>query len=222
MLSAVCLGLFWVPLEHELEYMYACAYLARSSQKLLSNTYEASPCQVGKQVPLTTAWSVIVPHCAFVSASHSIFASRRDAASSTLHQTPIEDHTRSRTANRVGRSLSPRPRSPFVPSCRPPHGVDLEGPLSPGSGEGQSEKQSRRDVERGSESARPIKRSELPDLRAHDGCLLALSGARGRRSLVRARSMGLSLDDGLTLPSLPQLTVATKRSISNALPRSRM
>ena len=39
------------------------------------NTYEASPCQVGKQVPLTTAWSVIVPHCAFVSASHSIFAS---------------------------------------------------------------------------------------------------------------------------------------------------
>jgi hypothetical protein len=40
------------------------------------NTYEASPCQVGKQVPLTTAWSVIVPHCAFVSASHSIFASK--------------------------------------------------------------------------------------------------------------------------------------------------
>ena len=32
----------------------------------------------------------------------------------------------------------------------------------------------------------------------------------------------LSLDDGLTPPSLPQLTVATKRSISNALPRSRM
>jgi len=70
----------------------------------------------------------------------------------------IEDHARSRLANRVGRSLSPRPRSPFVPSCRPPHGVDLEGPLSPGSGKGQSRKQSRRDVERGSESARRIKR----------------------------------------------------------------
>jgi len=40
------------------------------------NTYEASPCQVGKQVPLTTAWSVIPPHCAFVSAAHSIFASK--------------------------------------------------------------------------------------------------------------------------------------------------
>jgi len=40
------------------------------------NTYETSPCQVGKQVPLTTAWSVIPPHCAFVSASHSIFASK--------------------------------------------------------------------------------------------------------------------------------------------------
>jgi hypothetical protein len=28
---------------------------------LASNTYEASPCQVGKQAPLTTAWSVILP-----------------------------------------------------------------------------------------------------------------------------------------------------------------
>ncbi len=40
------------------------------------NTYEASPCQVGKQVPLTAALSAIFPRCAFVSASHSIFASK--------------------------------------------------------------------------------------------------------------------------------------------------
>ena len=37
MLSAVCLGLSWVPLEHELEYMYACAYLASSSRTLPYN-----------------------------------------------------------------------------------------------------------------------------------------------------------------------------------------
>ena len=56
--------------------------------RVLSNTYEASPCEVGKQVPLTAALSAILPHCAFVSASHSVFASKiwcsvRDSAPNT-------------------------------------------------------------------------------------------------------------------------------------------
>ena len=65
------------------------AFMAHSQQPgEMPNTYEASPCQVGKQAPLTTALSVIVPHCAFVSASHSVFASKiwcsvRDSAPNT-------------------------------------------------------------------------------------------------------------------------------------------
>ena len=147
------------------------------------------------------------------------------AASGSLHPTRIEAHARSRLGDASGEALPPRPRSSSVPSYRPPHGDDLEGSLSPGSGEGQSGKRSSarrsrwgdRERERGSNQG-----MGLPDLRAHDRCLLALAGARGRRDLVRARSLRLSLDDGLPHPSLPQLTVAAKRSISNALPRSRM
>ena len=164
------------------------------------NTYEASPCQVGEQVPLTTAWSVIVPHCAFVSASHSIFASLHGAASWTLHPTPIEDHARSRLADRVGRSSPPRPRIPFVPSCRPPHGVDLEGPLSPGSGEGQSRKPSRRDVERGNESACRIKRVSCRIFGLMTGAF-SRSVAHGDDAVsFELDPDWLSLDDGLTHP----------------------
>jgi hypothetical protein len=65
-----------------------------------------------------------------------------------------------------GEASPPRPRSSSVPSYRPPHDDDLEGPLSPGSGEGQSRKVE--SVRRGRGRERPIKRIGLPDRRAQD------------------------------------------------------
>ena len=145
--------------------------------------------------------------------------------SETLHPTRIEAHARSRWAMRAGRlwlrglEAHPCPRTGLLMTA------DLEGPLSPGSGEGQSRKRSstrrsrcrERERERGSNQS-----VGLPDLRAHDRCRLALAGARGRRDLVRARSLAALVGRRAPAPSLPQLTVAAKRSISNALPRSRM
>ena len=58
-----------------IKHHWAGRLCGRAAEGTPPNTYEASPCQVGKQAPLTTALSVIVPHCAFVSASHSVFAS---------------------------------------------------------------------------------------------------------------------------------------------------
>ncbi len=96
---------------------------------------------------------------------------------------------------------------------------DLEDPLSPGSGEGQS-----RDVEN---SGRTCERASDQALRAagsraHDRCLVAVDAARGRYGLVRARSMGGSRWATGSLARTPQLIVAAKRFASNAVPRASM
>jgi len=125
-----------------------------------------------------------------------------------------------------GKATTPsRPRSSSVPSHRPPHDVDLEGPLSAGSGEGQSRARpsavrswmSEREREPVSNQARraagpPDSRPEASSRsRAHgDDAVFSSSGPWGSRWTAGSR-----------LP-LPQFTVARKRVRSNAFPRRSM
>ena len=190
------------------------------------NTYESSSCQgVDESRAAARCGREGISDKRPVSASHSVFASLRGAGPGLCTQ-----HVSRLTPARVWRDergdvRSPRPRSSSVPSCRPPHDVDLvlaADPLSPGSEKGQSRRKSSarrsrcRERERENGSNQSVR---LPDLRAPDRCLLALGDARGRRDLVRARSLRLSLDDGLSHPSLPQCIVAMNRSPSNAFSR---
>jgi hypothetical protein len=103
---------------------------------------------------------------------------------------------------------------------------DLEDPLSPGSGEGQSrERSSARALVDVGEGAEARVQSSAAGCRATaltTVVLLALEGARGRCGLGELRPLRLPLDGGLTALPLPQLTVARKRSPSNAFPRTSM
>ena len=127
-----------------------------------------------------------------------------------------------------GKAAAPsRPRSSCVPSCRPPHDDrPRSGPLSPGSGEGQSRQRpsARTLVAVGAGAGARVQSSAV-------GCqatglttvvLLALCGARERGGLGELRPSRLPLDGGLTALPLPQFPVAAKRSRSNAFPRFSM
>jgi len=115
----------------------------------------------------------------------------------------------------------PFPRAGLLMTC------DLEDPLSPGSGEGQSrERSSARAPDDFGEGAEARVQSSAAGCRATALTTvvhLALSGARGRCGLGELRPLvRLPLDGGLTALPLPQLTVARKRSPSNAFPRTSM
>ena len=184
----------------------------------MANTYEAPSCQrINDSCPSRPG--AATPDPSLRSASHSIFASSCGAGSEALHQTRIEVHTRPRCGDRMGRRWPSRPRSSSVPSCRPPHDGDLMGPLSPGSGEGQSR---RRTACGGRVSERPIKRSELPDLRAHVRCLIAL-GAHGDRAVSSSSIHGaLVRRRARSLTRRSYIAVAAKRCTSKAFSRASM
>ena len=170
------------------------------------NTYETPSRQELKRLPPTAASgrdSVLL-----VSASDSIFASSSvqvvDAAPNTYRG------SRSLAPGEMSgeTARSPRPRSSSVPSCRPPHDVDLvraADPLSPGSGKGQSREMPSascaRPGERGSEDGRPIKPAGC---RTFGLRIDASSCSRhpGTSRSLRARSWWLPLDGGLTRRSL--------------------
>lgn len=141
----------------------------------------------------------------------------------TLHPTRIEAHARSRLARRAGRRWSPRPRSSSGPLCRPPHDVDLVGPLSPGSGKGQSRvSRACRALGVSGEEAGTDVQSSAAGCRTFGltiGAFLCSEHLGTSRSL-RVRSSWLPLDGGLARPALPQCTVWMNRSASNAFSRS--
>jgi hypothetical protein len=122
-----------------------------------------------------------------------------------------------------GEALPPRPRSSFVPSCRPPHdhrSLPCGGSVVSRLG-GGAESNRDADVWRGWKRA-SNQGKELPDLRAHDRCLFALVAPGGvavssgsiHGALVRRRAR--------SLPRPRQWVVAAKRCTSNAFSRTSM
>src|SRR3990172_7311718 len=105
-----------------------------------------------------------------------------------------------------GKATAPsRPRSSSVPSCRPPHDVDLVGVRClQARGRGRVASDRAHGARRSREGAGARVQSSAAGCRATaltTGSLLALAGARKRCGLLELRPLRLPLDDGLTAPA---------------------
>jgi len=152
--------------------------------------------------------------------SHSVFASLRGAGSWTLHPTPIEAHARSRRAIRAGRRSPSRPRSSSVPSYRPPHDDRPRlGPLSPGSGKGQSRERPSATRSGISEREREPVSNQAQRAAGPPGTRPGSSGARRRTGTGRSlRAHALAAPVGRRAHGSRSLSSRSRRSASDRTP----
>jgi len=186
------------------------------------NTYEPPSCQeIIFSRPTAAPAAVPVSSLSSVGLGFVLclrFAVRRRVAW-TLHPTPIEAHAWSPIGDPGGEASPPRPRSSSVPSYRPPHDVDLEGPLSPGSGKGQSrERPSALRPGMSEREREPVSNqsSGLPGHRAHDR---RPPRARRRPGTMRSsRAQALAAPVGRRAHGSRSLSSRSRQSVPDRTP----